>query len=206
MTSLTTPRLAGLAVSLWLIAVAGAGYLGLFEALPFQAVPPLAMVGVVVPILVYVASPGLRSAMRGVGLWWITAVHVIRIPAALLFFAYLDEGLLPQSFVTNAGWGDFAAGVLALGALIVATRGAYWAMHVFGAADFVVAVGTGTALTLAGHAGMSTMATYPLVVIPLFLVGTLAFTHLAAFHLLLTGRASDAPSDARMAGPQAGRV
>lgn len=95
-----------------------------------------------------------------------------------------------------AGWGDLLAGVLAVAAALVATRLAYWVFHVIGAADFVVAVGTGLALTLASDSLMGNNATFPVALIPLSGVGLSGASHVVAFHLLLKTRTPTKPERA----------
>ena len=61
----------------------------------------------------------------------------------------------------------------------------YWTAHAIGMADFVLAIATGMATTLADQPGMHAMAELPGALIPLFAVGLTASTHFVAFHLLL---------------------
>lgn len=98
------------------------------------------------------------------------ALHVWRIHAALAFYYFGSQGLLPPLFVILAGTGDLIAGVLALYVVTVnpASRRAYTAFHVIGMADFIVAVGTGLTFSLLSDARMETIALFPLALIPLF--------------------------------------
>lgn len=172
------------ALAIWAAAVSLAGASGLVAQLPTAFVAPLVVVGIIAPMLVYMASPGLRAWCAEVGLWWLTAFHVWRIAAALVFFWYGARELLPTWFVTNAGWGDLAAGLLALAVVLWARPSlrTYTAVHVFGFADFVLAVGTGLTYTLLGNPLMDTIRTFPLILIPLFGVGVSGAVHLIAFH------------------------
>jgi hypothetical protein len=179
-----------LALGLWATVVGLAGITGAASALPTQMIAPLVALAIAAPMAVYVWSPGLRAWCAHLGLWWLTAFHGWRIAAAGVFFWYGQQGLLPAWFVTNAGWGDLAAGLLALTVVAwpsVGRRG-YWLAHGFGFADFVVAVGTGLTYTLIGDPLMDTISTFPLILIPLFMVGVSGAVHLIAFHLLWTGR------------------
>jgi hypothetical protein len=95
---------------------------------------------------------------------------------------------LPDLFVRNAAWGDLIAGTLALAlAFLPASRSGYWTFHLFGFADFVLAVGTGLMFTLADDPRMAPIITLPVALIPLFGVGISGATHLMAFDLLRRG-------------------
>jgi hypothetical protein len=178
-----------MALGLWAAGVAAASGLGLLDELPTPMIAPLVAIGIAVPTIIYFRSTALQAWAAGIGLWWLTAFHVWRIAAAGVFFWYGSQGLLPEIFVFNAGWGDLAAGLLALAVIAWPRRGrrTYWGVHVFGLVDFVVAVGTGLTFTLMGDPLMDTIRTFPLALIPLFAVGVSGTVHLIAFHQLLTG-------------------
>ena len=111
-----------------------------------------------------------------------------------MFFWYGAEGLLPDRFVANAGWGDLLAGVFAaLVVLLPFRRSFYAAAHIFGFADLVLAVGTGVTLLISGVPEMANIGTFPAVMIPLFGVGLSAFTHIVAFDLLLRPEGQERP-------------
>ncbi|MFO6464028.1 hypothetical protein ACK8OR_06525 [Jannaschia sp. KMU-145] len=174
----------------WAGAVAVLSAAGVFTSLP------LPLFGVTVGLLLtaltltYFGSPALREWVAGFGLRRLTALHLWRIPAALAFFHAGTAGTLPPIFVMLAGCGDLVAGLMA-GAVVFAwprSRRAYWAMHVVGMADFVLAVGTGLVLSLMAVPAMSTIAAFPLALIPLFGVTLSGASHMMAFHLLVTRR------------------
>lgn len=170
-------------VALWGAVVAIAGAAHLFNRLDPQLFAPLVTAGVVLPMLAYAASPALRAFFADFGLRRLTVFHIWRIPAAIAFFLYADH--LPAGFVRNAAWGDLLAGTLALALIwLRPTRRRYWAFHLIGFADFVSAVGTGLAFTLAADPLMATIRDLPLVLIPLFGVGLSGTSHLIAFDLL----------------------
>jgi hypothetical protein len=103
----------------------------------------------------------------------------------LVFFWYGAHDLLPETFVQNAGWGDFIAGLLALGVLLLPeSRNRYWVFHIVGFADFVVAVGTGLTFFLLNDPRMSAIQTLPMALIPLYGVGISGASHIMAFDLL----------------------
>lgn len=180
----------GLAALVWSALVATAAGSGLLARLWMPAIALLVGLGILVPTLAYHLAAEGRAWADRVGLRAITAFHVWRIPAALLFFGYGAQGLLPPLFWILAGTGDLIAGLWAL-ALIRrpdAPPEAYRRMHRFGFADFVMAVGTGLAHTLLLDPRMAPVATLPLALIPLFGVGISGASHIVAFDLLRRAR------------------
>lgn len=71
--------------------------------------------------------------------------------------------------------------------LLAKTRGRYLVFHLFGFADFVVAVGTGLTLFLQNDPLMAGIQTLPMALIPFFGVGVSGASHLMAFDLLRRG-------------------
>ena len=96
----------------WGLAVAAET--GVYRAIYPLLLAPIIALGIVVPVAVYAMSKGFRAYIKAIGLQALTAFHIWRIAAALLFFWYGAHDLLPQIFVQNAGWGDLIAGLLAL--------------------------------------------------------------------------------------------
>jgi hypothetical protein len=66
--------------------------------------------------------------------------------------------------------------------------GSYVGFHLFGFADFVVAVGTGVTFSLLGDPLMETLQVLPMVLIPLFGVPVTGALHLMTLHRLFTRR------------------
>lgn len=178
--------MASLALILWASAVIAAAQSGALGRLWMPSIAALVAAGIAVPTMLYAVLPGVRDLARALGLRTITAFHIWRIPAALLFFWYGLQGSLPPAFWILAGIGDLIAGSWALHVVLKpdATREDYRAMHRFGFADFVVAVGTGLTFTLLLDPRMQPIAELPLALIPLFGVGLSGATHIVAFHLI----------------------
>ncbi len=189
--SRTTPFWIAAAVLGWLATIlvaSGTGWLGSLS--PF-APPPIAALTMIVPIAAYFILPDLRAYTARIGLRRLTAIHILRIAAAPLFFWYGAHRLLPKVFVDRAAWGDIAAGILALLAVTVWKRAAgYWLAHLFGMADFFIAFGTAIALTRQNPAAVHAVTGLPMALIPFFGVGLLATTHVMAYHLLASQRVS----------------
>ncbi len=166
----TTERWFVLALSLWGAAVFVAGYYGAFTKIDTILVPPLVMVGITIPVLVYYLNKNFKSYIWSIDVKHFTIFHVWRIVAALVFFHYGSQNLLPKQFVIDAGYGDLAVGLLVPVVLILrGDNSKYLAFHIFGLLDFVVAVGTGFTFNVILHDPlMGNITRFPIVLIPLY--------------------------------------
>jgi hypothetical protein len=173
-------------LALWGVAVAVLAQTGVYREILAPVVGPIIAAGIALPFVAYLSFPGFRRYIEAIGLRKLTAFHVWRTPAALLFFWYGAHDWLPEAFVRDAGWGDVGAGVFALiVTLMPESRGRYLAFHLYGLADLALALGTG--MTLQGDPRMAGILTLPMALIPLYGVGILGATHLMAFDLLRRG-------------------
>lgn len=178
-------RLASIGFATWFVAVSAVSLSGLLQALPRQTVAALVVVGIAGLVIRYYRNPDFAALMRTIGLRHLTLFHLWRIPAALAFFWYGSHGMLPDLFVRNAAWGDLLVGLAVIPIMLARARdSSYLAFHLFGLTDFVLAVGTGLTLTLIGVPGMETIATFPIVLIPLFGVCISGASHVIALDLL----------------------
>ena len=178
-------RMLLIVLAAWGLAVAFAAEAGIYGAVPPLFLAVIIALGIVIPVVIYAMSEGFRSYIKVLGLRSITAFHVWRIAASLVFFWYGENELLPQVFVQNAGIGDLLAGLFALIVLLLPeSRNRYLAFHIFGFADFVVAVGTGLALFLLNDVRMTGIQTLPMALIPFYGVGISGASHIMAFDLL----------------------
>lgn len=182
-----TPLITALVLA-WGTAVALAASVGWLTLVPPRLVAVIVVAGVFVPTLAYFSMSSVKSWVERLGLRRLTLFHSWRIAAAILFFSYGAAGLLPPRFVENAGSGDLIAGLLALLVVVLPmARWRYWGMHLFGMADFVLAVGTGLYFTLSDPASMIQIRLLPLALIPMFGVALSGATHIIAFDLLRRG-------------------
>lgn len=184
----TLPTTAMIAVALWLLAVVLAAQTGALAALGRAFMPGYAVLvalGIALPVAAYLVLPGVRRAVDAIGLHRLTLFHIWRIPAALLFFYFGLRGELPPLFWLLAGVGDLLAGLFAASMLWrPRTAANYRAVHRFGFADFLVAVGTGLAFTLLHDPRMALLTSLPMALIPLFGVGLSGASHIVALRLL----------------------
>lgn len=165
-----TERWFVLSLTLWGAAVFTAGYFGIFSNINTNWVPLLVITGITIPVLVYYLNEDFRSYIWSIELKHLTIYHLWRIVAALIFFHYGSQNLLPTQFVINAGLGDLAVGLLVPIVLLLRENSSkYLAFHLFGMLDFAIAVGTGfTFNVLLNDPLMRNIITYPIVLIPLY--------------------------------------
>jgi hypothetical protein len=187
-TSHTTHTGPAALAALWLVSVIAASQSGLLPALGRVFMPGYALLvafGIGLPVLLYFGWPAMRRTVDAIGLHRLTLMHVWRIPAALAFFYYGLRGELPALFWIVAGVGDFMAGAFAATLLWRAgTVARYRRIHVFGAIDFVAAVGLGLTFTLLQDPRMALLTTLPMALIPLFGVGLSGASHIVALSRL----------------------
>jgi hypothetical protein len=176
------------ATTIWLAAVIVAAQSGALSALGQAFMPGYALlvaIGIALPVAAYFTLPGARRAVDAIGLHRLTLLHIWRIPAALMFFYYGLRGELPGLFWLLAGVGDLLAGAFAATMLWRPRSPAnYRAVHWFGFADFVIAVGTGLTFTLLQDPRMTLLTSLPMALIPLFGVGLSGASHIVALTML----------------------
>jgi hypothetical protein len=169
----------------WLAAVVIGAESGFILSLYQPVIAAIVAATIIAPTLWYFSSPGLQRHIEHIGHRRIVMFHIWRIPAALLFFWYGLQGQLPPLFWILAGVGDLLAGSYAAYLMFrPESARSYRSFHIFGFADFVVAVGTGLTYTLLLDPRMAPIALLPLALVPLFGVGISGATHLMAFDML----------------------
>jgi hypothetical protein len=197
--SVTSRISIGAAMALWFIGVLGFGARG-------NIATPLLGAAVLIPIgvlsVVGFGWPAGRGRLQAAPLPALIALNVTRILGVLFVLLYAAKRL-PAPFAPVAGWGDIAAGAVALPlAFWVARRpdtgrSAVLFWNSFGLADLVTAVTLG-ALSAPGPSrvffdepGSALMSSVPWILIPCFLVPSLSFVHLVVFYQMLRMPAAD---------------
>jgi hypothetical protein len=179
-------------LAIWGLAVAVAAEAGVYRATYPLFLTVIIALGIAGPVIVYAVSSSFRAYIEAVGLRSLTALHIWRIAAAVVFCSYGELDLLPETFVRNAGLGGLFVGFFALGVILPPqSRNRYLAFHVFGFADFVLALGTGLTLVLLNDPRMSGIQTLPMALIPFYGVGISGASHIMAFDLLRRGVGSE---------------
>jgi hypothetical protein len=181
-------------LTFWLVIVIVLGTQNRFAVAAGTPPYPIA-IGVVAPILVFLAAIWMSSAFRNfvmaANLPLLTAVQAWRF-AGFGFLALFAHRVLPGSFAWPAGLGDMAIGLSAPWlALTLANRPAFAASRVFviwnllGILDLIVAVSSATinqilATGAAGEVTVAPMAQLPLLLVPAYLVPLFFMWHLTA--------------------------
>jgi hypothetical protein len=175
-------------VAIWGAAVVAGAETGFFASLYMPLIAVIVAATIILPTLIYYGWPRLQAYADSIGHRPILLFHTWRVPAALAFFWYGVHGELPTAFWVLAGSGDFIAGSYAAYLMFQPESSRrYLSFHIFGFADFVVAVGTGLTFTLLQDPRMALIATLPMALIPLWGVGISGVTHLIAFDMLRRG-------------------
>jgi hypothetical protein len=185
---------AGAVLAFWLALIFLLGVEGAFVRPP-QAPPFPILLGVTVPLVVFVAaylgSEAFRALILGADLRLLTAIQAWRA-GGLGFLALYAHGVLPGLFAWPAGLGDIAIGVTAPWVALLLVRRPtfvaspkFVAWNLFGILDLVVAVSTGALSSgfvfgLTGKVTTAPMAQLPLVLIPAYFVPLFIMFHLAA--------------------------
>lgn len=178
-------RLLAFVAASWLAAlllVAGTGFLA---SLPMPLIPALIAATIAAPVIWYFVSPGLRAHLARIGHKSIVAIHAGRAAAALVFFWYGLQGELPPLFWILAGTGDLISGIKAMQiARQPEDKARILIFHRFGFADLLVALAIGGTYSMLADLRMAPLAELPVALIPLFLVGIYAASHILAFDMM----------------------
>lgn len=145
--------------------------------------------------------PWLKSMDRAEALRAIATLHSFRFFGLVFILPGVVEPNLPVGFAPFAAYGDFAAGVLALLALLTfKLRPLFWlfafAFNLVGAADIVLDYYHAVQLNLPALAG-ELGAAYA---IPILYVPLLTITHVVAFYLLAAPTVRQAEAWLRLRG------
>jgi hypothetical protein len=181
----------------WFFAALALSWSGFYQGSPSR-VPTLPL-GLLIPIAagvtLFFRSPLLRRIIDAVPQSWIVCVQAYRAEG-LIFLILHAGGLLPGAFAWPAGVGDVIVGLLAPAVGIACMRGSrrsallLRAWNLFGIADLVVAVATGFLTSpsplqlLALDRPNELISSFPLVMIPVFLVPLSMLLHLASLEKL----------------------
>ncbi|MBC7796435.1 MAG: hypothetical protein H7Z37_06160 [Pyrinomonadaceae bacterium] len=172
------------ALTVWGIVVATLGYLKIFQLFPLPLIAVFAAAGITIPVVIYFTNSAFRNYVASISYKHLTIFNIWRIPAGAIFLYYGSYNLLPQQFVINAGYGDLIIGfIVPIVLMMPESRWKYVVFHVFGMLDFIVAVGTGITFTILQVPLQENIATFPVVLIPLFGVGITG-----AFHIMTLNR------------------
>jgi hypothetical protein len=207
----TRARLA-VGLSAWFIIAAALGLAGAFAS-PLLPVGVAVSIAVLIPLIAF-AGRVARAQGHGIPLATLVAIHSGRLLGAAFLMLYA-AGRLPYTFAHSAGWGDIAAGLLAIPVSFAIRRqatGWRWftaAWNVLGMADLLAAVTLGLGSAPGSLVrfnfeapGSGAILTFPWVLIPAFFVPFFLLTHVAIFSgLAASARASEGQSRPVSGGP-----
>jgi hypothetical protein len=189
--SIATPLLS------WFLAAVVLSWSGFYQGAT-SSIPTIPF-GLLIPIAAGVVLfwhwPVLRRIIESVPQSWIVSVQVYRVEG-LVFLTLYAGGWLPGAFAWPAGVGDVIVGLLAPVVGIACARGArgsaalLWAWNLLGITDLVVAVTTGFLTSpsqlqlLALDRPNELISSFPLAMIPVFLVPLSLLLHIASLQKL----------------------
>jgi hypothetical protein len=209
----------GAALTVWFCLIAGAGATGALARPIGPGIPGIG-IAVLIPttlltLLVLGTTRG-RGLVRRVPLAALVGVHSVRILGITFVLLYWAKRL-PAPFAPAAGWGDIAVGLLAMPLALMllrseaaTPRGWIVAWNVLGLTDLVVAITLGATSTpgpirlFHGEPSSAIMTNLPWILIPCFLVPSLAFMHLCTFYrlrMLAPAERSEKLHSVRVAAP-----
>lgn len=201
----------------WLVAGALLALAFPFARFPW-AIPLVIATTVLAWALARRRSPAVRRALDRVDLRWVVLAHALRAPIGVAFLVLHDRGVLPEAFAVRGGWGDIAAGALALAvsplaraasgaSLTGSRRAALLAWNALSFADIALVVGTAQVLVFGRHDPqlLAALAHPVFALLPTLVVPFVIATHLLVFARLLPRRAAGAiepaVSEVRRGGP-----
>src|SRR4029078_7525420 len=103
-------------ITLWGIATYFLGYSKVFTRTPQQTFGLVVASLLALLIILYFINKKFRGFSDSIPITTIAMLHVWRIFAGWAFISY--SSVLPQTFITNAAYGDIVSGFLALGVFI----------------------------------------------------------------------------------------
>lgn len=192
--------IAGLVLAGWLAAVALLGKAGVF------AMTPLLVPNIVFGFLIIfefwrriLSSHVFYKNIEGISVSWLTLAQTYRVVGIVFIFLYL-EGVLPAVFAFPAAIGDIITGCLAPFVAYAYYKKTIFYKHfaiawnIFGIADLIVAIAAGvlafswSVQFLPVTPPTNAIATYPLVLVPLFAVPLAFVLHIVSLKIIKKSR------------------
>jgi hypothetical protein len=133
------------ALAVWLVVGAAAALSDLLPHLPQRALPIVIWLPVLVGVAAFALRPSFRAGLATLNVRAVVFAHGIRALVGAAFVVQAARGVLPDAFGRPVGWGDIAAGVLAMVVATVARpdrprgRSLLYAWNIFGFLDILMA-------------------------------------------------------------------
>lgn len=165
-------------------------------SLPGPLVPTMILGTLLTWLGLYRASADVRAYLSTVPLWVPIAYNVIRLPIGIGFLIESAAGRMPASVAIPGGWGDIAAGALALvvlpwsGAKTRLARRLVLCWNALALADILMVIFRAQRVILFGEGPsvMQNFAEFPYAWLPGFIVPMVLASHLWLFARVRWGR------------------
>ena len=159
------------------------GSFKVYESIPAQFVGLTIVLGLLTFMLFYLRSKSFKGFFDGMSISEMILCHCVRVPIGGAFIFYAAEGMLPEQFAKNAGYGDILTGCLGfVCAILVAKFPSSWRVtfglwSVIGITDLCLAVGTGLYMATTIPGSMDWLTRLPLTLVPVVILPFLFGTH-----------------------------
>ena len=190
----STPFLITMAA--WLVLAVLFGMSGRLAAMT-PPLPQMIILGLtLLLILTGALHPGLHEWLASVNLRGFVAFHLTRF-VGVAFLVLYALGTLPGEFAITAGWGDIITAIGALWIVLLSPnpldqRRLLLLWNVFGLADILLVVVTATRIALRTPQELLPIVTFPMSLVPTFVVPIVIASHVLIFWRL-SGRRSYSP-------------
>jgi hypothetical protein len=193
-------RLVRTVLLVWAALAVSVSASGVLESAPPFIIPLLIGGTTLVFLATFAASPALRAYVLAADLRPAVLFHFVRAPIGVSFLVLHQGGQLPDAFV-GAGWGDIAAGLAALPAVLAlpahtpAWRYTVLAWNVLALLDILWVIATAQQLLFfSGNPdSLVTLTRFPFSLLPLFIVPLVFITHFSVMAQLLRSQRGRGP-------------
>lgn len=162
-----------------------------YEKIPPQFIGATVMLGTILFITSYLRLSDFRTFFNGLSLSELILCHCIRVPIGGAFLFFASEGMLPELFARNAGYGDILTGCLGFSLVILVQyfkrikKLAFGVWSLVGVIDLFTAVGTGLYMATTAPASMDWITRLPLILVPVIILPFLFGTHFLIIYRLI---------------------
>ena len=181
------PRTVTGGLLVWLAAAVALGLSGLFYRAPAPVIGATNATLVTLALLAAFFIGPVRAWARTVPLRVLILYHTVRF-VGIAFLILYANGTIPGAFAVPAGWGDIAVAVAALvvafTALPIVNQRRWWIVllwNALGLLDILLVLATGMRLGFADLEQMVWITTFPMSLLPTFIVPLVIATHVLIF-------------------------
>jgi hypothetical protein len=172
---------------IWAFIVFTIGHQKLFENLPNTTIGFVIIGITTILLLIRAFVKPFQQTIDNIPLRSFAWLHAFRIIGGITFIA--NMGNLPGEFVLNAGYGDIISGISAIAVLTIGqTKLNYIIFNTIGTLDLLNALRLGLVIGLSGDDRIKALGEMPYIMIILFIVPILIFTHLISFQRLIKAK------------------